>query len=119
MPPVESSGLSSRSTPDAIEHVEGHGSAEHRLASIADSFFTALAHASGNLDEDLPVLLQVTAECLGFEVATMWWWKTEEGVLRCEHVWQTPTADCTAFLDLGMHSPLAIGEPVPGVGRGV
>jgi serine phosphatase RsbU (regulator of sigma subunit) len=45
----------------------------------------------------------------------MWWWKTEEGVLRCEHVWQTPSADCTAFLDLAMRSALAAGEPVPGV----
>jgi serine phosphatase RsbU (regulator of sigma subunit) len=83
--------------------------------SVADAFFTALAHASGDIDHDLPVLLQVVAECLGFDVATMWWWKAEEGLLRCEHVWQTPAADCGAFLELALRSALAPGEPVPGV----
>ncbi|HTT92688.1 MAG TPA: SpoIIE family protein phosphatase [Acidimicrobiales bacterium] len=83
--------------------------------SVADAFFTALAHASGDVDQDLPVLLQVIAECLGFEVATMWWWKAEEGVLRCEHVWQAPAAECAAFLELALRSALAPGEPVPGV----
>ena len=98
-----------------IRRVHDEPSDDHRLISVADALFTALAHASGHLDEDLPVLLQVIAECLGFEVATMWWWKPDERLLRCEHVWQMPTVDCTVFLDLARSSALAIGEPVPGV----
>lgn len=82
--------------------------------SFADAFFQALAHASGNLDEDLPELLRVVAECLGFEVATMWWWKPEDQVLRCEHVWQAPDCECGAFLELAHRSGLRPGEPLPG-----
>lgn len=82
---------------------------------VASAFFTALAHSSGNLDQDIPVLLQVVAECLGFEVATMWWWKPDEGVLRCDHVWESPTANCGPFLELCLQTALAPGEPVPGV----
>ncbi|MBV9660213.1 MAG: SpoIIE family protein phosphatase [Acidimicrobiales bacterium] len=81
---------------------------------MGDALFTAIAHATGNLDEDLPVLLRVVAERLGFEVAAMWWWEPEKEVLRCEHVWQSATADCSAFLEGAHHSVLAPGEPVPG-----
>jgi serine phosphatase RsbU (regulator of sigma subunit) len=114
--PISPAHDAARNAPDRVQPVSGGGASEAQPPlSIADAFFTALAHSSGNIAEDLPALLQVTAECLGFEVATMWWWKPDENVLRCEHVWQTPTADCAGFLDLSLRSALAPGDPVPGV----
>lgn len=82
--------------------------------SVADALFTALAHASGDVDEDLPLLLQVIAESLSFDVATIWWWDPGEGLLRCRHAWQAPSAGCGEFLELAGRTVLAPGEPIPG-----
>lgn len=106
--PGETTGTQSSSHSEATDQASA-------LGALSDVLFAALAHASGNLDRDLPALLQVIAEGLGFEVATMWWWKPQEGLLRCEHVWQSPYARCTPFLDLALTSSFAPGDALPGL----
>ena len=81
---------------------------------VADALLAALSTASGDATQDIPTLLQVLAESLGFEVATLWRWRPEEGVLCCEHVWQRPGSHLDLFLQAALGSTLRPGEPVPG-----
>lgn len=83
-------------------------------APIANALLAALSTASGDAAQDIPTLLQVLAESLGFEVATLWRWRPEEGVLCCEHVWQQPGSQLDLFLEAALGSTLRPGEPVPG-----
>jgi serine phosphatase RsbU (regulator of sigma subunit) len=94
----------------ASEHAQELRSAEPARAPIGDALFTALAHANGTADDDIQALLEAIAEGLGFEVATMWRWRPDEGLLRCEQVWQQPGTQLEAALGSTLHP----GEPVPG-----
>jgi GAF domain-containing protein len=82
--------------------------------SILDAFFTALAQATGDFDDDIGALLEVIADRLGFEVATLWRWWPDEGVLRCAHAWQRPGSGVGDFLEAALGTVLHPGEPVPG-----
>jgi serine phosphatase RsbU (regulator of sigma subunit) len=82
--------------------------------SILDAFFTALAQATGDVDDDIATLLEVIADRLGFEVATLWRWWPEEQVLRCAHAWQRPGSGVGDFLEAALGTVLRPGEPVPG-----
>jgi serine/threonine-protein kinase RsbW len=82
--------------------------------SILDAFFTALAQATGDVDDDIGTLLEVIADRLGFEVATLWRWWPEENVLRCAHAWQRPGSGVGHFLEAALGTVLRPGEPVPG-----
>jgi serine phosphatase RsbU (regulator of sigma subunit) len=88
------------------------GSAQER-ADISDALIAALAKAGGKAEEDVPELLRVIAEGLDFDIATLWWWRPEEGVLRCEHVWWRGKAAET-FTEAALGSTLEPGDPVPG-----
>jgi serine phosphatase RsbU (regulator of sigma subunit) len=82
--------------------------------SILDAFFTALAQATGNVDDDIAALLEVIADRAGFEVATLWRWWPDEDVLRCDHAWQRPGSGVGDFLEAALGTVLRPGEPVPG-----
>ncbi|MBO0691254.1 MAG: SpoIIE family protein phosphatase [Acidimicrobiaceae bacterium] len=81
---------------------------------ITDALLAALSAASGDATEDIPALLEVVAEGLGFDVATLWRWRPEDGALCCEYVWQRPGCRLDVFLDATLGSTLRPGEPVPG-----
>ena len=83
-------------------------------APIANALLAALSTASGDVTRDIPTLLQTFGQSLDFEVATLWRWRPEEGVLCCEHVWQRPGSELDVFLEAALGSTLRPGEPVPG-----
>jgi GAF domain-containing protein len=84
-------------------------------ARIADEFFSVLAETSGDADTVVPQLLAIIGRELGFEVATMWWWRRDQALLRCEQVWQVPGARFGHFLDTALGATLSRGDAVPGV----
>ncbi len=85
-----------------------------RYRHISDQLLLLLAEARGPAHQMVPSLLQVIAEGLAFDLATVWRWRPETGLLRCDHEWHAFGAGLEPFAQASLGALLGLGEPLPG-----